>query len=359
MLWSQDVSRPVQSLPAVAFAWRAIDRDGPETVRSFVYWLTYEGEAAADSFFTADTVVVLRPAAFGPAGSPRPGSWTLHVQAIDNVQARSAAISHAWTVELPHGRYLLVDNTNSSTPGGANEDFSYRSVMDSLAANDYDIMDIEEQGGFRAALEVGPVLGLYRGVVWYSGAASPTNDASVAENLARADQANGLRDYLSGGGRVVLCARNAVGDSAALSSAFQQEVLGIADFYKGRRVGDPHRDYWSGNLDLPRNSLIHTMLGGQEDSLRTSNTVADVDFLILDSDVAPIFTVAPGFLAATWPASQNWVFQPDDQTIAPAAVGLLSRRFGRMAVSSVLPSRGGTESRLRVMAALLRAVLID
>lgn len=361
--WSHAVLRPDTSLPAVAFAWHPIDRDGPETVRSFVYWLNREGEAAVDSFFTADTLVALRPTAFGPAGSPEPGTWTLHVQAIDDSRTRSVPISYTWTVALPDGDYLLIDNLSSAVPGAANDDLFFRSVMDEVFPNDYHVMNIETaRDGFRTGVEVGPFLSLFKGVLWYSGMPNAVNDTLVARNLARAERFGGLRDYLSGGGRLVLCAQNAVGDSASLSRAFQLDVLGIADHYRLRDLTSLYPDYINGNIPLPTNSFVQTMIGGQRDSLLTRGDMINADFLILAPDplVTPIFTVAPGFLTAAYPYADGWRFTPDDQTTVPTALGLLSERFGRMAVSSLIPSRAPDfQSNRRVMADLLRKVLID
>lgn len=368
--WSNSYARPVTSLPAVAFAWHPIDRDGPETVRSFVYWLDREGKAAADSFYTADTLVALYPTAFGPAGNPQPGTWTLHVQAVDDSRTRSVPISWTWTVGLPNGQYLLIDNLGD-VPGAANDDVFFRSMMDSVAAGNFHVMDIAQeavasgvaasQGGFRTGIEVGPFLSLFKGVLWYSGMQRNENDEVVRRNLALADRDNGLRNYLALGGRLIVCAQNAVGDSAALSRKFQTEVLGIRDWYRLRDVTSLNPDYVNGNIKLPSASVIRTSIGGQADSLRTTSTMINADFLLLDPDVTPVFTVAPGFLLGTVPSDETgWEFTPDEQTTSPVALGLLSERTGRMAVSSLIPSRAsGFQSDRRVMAGLLRSILLD
>ena len=223
-------------------------------------------------------------------------------------------------------------------------------------------MNIETaRDGFRTGVEVGPFLSLFKGVLWYSGVSNAANDTLVARNVARAERSGGLRDYLSGGGRLILCAQNAVGDSASLSRTFQLEVLGIADHYRLRDETSPNPDYINGNINLPNNSFVRTMIGGQSDSLLTRGDMINTDFLILAPDVSPVFTVAPGFLVGTiQPGEHGWHFTPDDQTTVPAVLGLLSERFGRMAVSSLIPSRAPEfQSNRRVMAALLRKVLID
>ncbi len=362
LLWSNAFGRPDTSLPAVAFAWHPYDRDGLQSRHSYVYWLTQEGKAAADSFFTADTLVGLGPEAFSASPAepdPQPGTWTLHVQAIDDSRTRSRVISHTWTVRLPDGDYLVIDNLGD-VPGAAMDDLFFRSLMDSVVAGDIHVLDIQADGGFRTGVEVGPFLSLFKGVLWYSGMQNAVNDAAVARNLSLADRDNGLREYLTGDGRLVLCAQNAVGDSAALSRSFQREVLGIRDWYRRSDLTSLDPGYVNGNITLPNDSVIRTLIEGQPDSLLIRSPMINADFLILDPEVAPVFTVAPGYLTTTYPPSEGWVFTPDDQTAAPAALGLLNDRNGRVAVSSLIPSRaGGYQSHRRVMLALLQTVFRD
>jgi hypothetical protein len=369
--WSRSFSRPVTSLPAVSFAWHPIDRNGPQTVRSFVYWLTLEAKAAADSFFTADTLIGLGPTAFGAPGSPQPGTWTLHVQAIDDSRTRSIPISHTWTVALPTAKYLLIDNVGDRVPAGQTEDIFFRAMMDSVTAGDYQIMDVEADGGFRTGVEVGPYLSLFKGVVWYSGLrhrgspARPGNDAVMAHYLNLAEQGHGLLDYLNFGGRILICAQNAVGDSAGLSADFQRDVLGITGFYRLQDLTSLFPDWIHGNITLDPNSWVDTDIEGTPDSLRTTYTMTDIDFLITDSSVAPVFTVPPGFLARVYPDSTGFVLTPDNQTAAPAVLGVLKdyagdQPGGRIAVTSLLPSRTGPfQTRNRITTALLRRVLFD
>ncbi len=380
--WSNSIARPdsaidvIGSLPAVAFAWHPIDRDGHETVRSFAYWLKREGQAHCDTFRTADTLVGLVPTAFDPDGiTPQPGRWTLHVQAIDDSRTRSVPISWTWTVGLPAGKYLLIDNAGVNCPGNGPgdgpfdgiEDKFFRSMMDEVAPGNYHIMDIEAEGqrGFRTGVEVGPFLSLFKGVLWYSGMQNAANDALLARNLSLADRSNGLRDYLFRGGRLVLCAHNAVGDSAALSRAFQLNVLGIADWYRRRDRTSLTPEYINGNIMLSGNSVIHTLTGGQPESLLVKGDLNNADFLIpaLDPYVTPLFTVAPGFLNGANPPSEGWEFTPNAQTTDPAALGVLSERFGRMGVMSIVPSRtqgyfpeDRPHSRV-IMAEMLRRIL--
>jgi hypothetical protein len=238
--------------------------------------------------------------------------------------------------------------------------------MDSVFASNYQIMDVEHDGGFRSDVEVGPYLSLFKGVLWYSGlrhrdsGANPGNDAVMARNLLLADRGNGLRSYLAGGGRMVICAQNAVGDSSGLSNTFQREVLGITGFYRLQDLTSTDPYYIHGNITLDANTLIFTDIAGHPDSLRTTFTMTNIDFLIHESDVTPVYYVPAGYLARTFPDSTGFVITPDDQKAAPAAMGILSERIGRIAVTSILPSKTRpTADRSRVTAALLRRVLTD
>jgi hypothetical protein len=341
----------------VAFAWHPVDLDGPQTVTRFLYWMTRNGGAPTDTFYTADTLVALQPIAFGPPGEPEVGTWTLNVMAEDESHTRSRPISHTWDIFRPNGDYLLIDNVSDNVPGALTEDNFFRAMMDSVVAGNYHVMDIQNDGGFRTGVEVGPFLSLFKAVLWYSGMQNPFNDAVVARNLGIADQGNGLRSYLAGGGRVLLCAQNAVGDSAGLSHAFQREILGVSNYYRMQDLTSQEPDYINGNIPLLSRSVVYTTIAGAADSLLTSSSMVAADFLVPDPDITPIFTVTPGYLQTAYKPADGFIFTPDDQLTYPAALGILSERQGRMAVSSLIPSRAnGFQTRDRITQALIRRV---
>lgn len=350
--WSSELSRPVTSLPAVAFAWTATDPDGNRTVETYRYWLERlePQPASGDTLSTTESIIALRPLDFASVGGPRAGRWALRAYALDESGGRSNTIEHAWAVEEPSGEFLLVDQAPSWVAGYRVEDTFYRAMLDSIAPANYHVHDIESAGGFRTPAEIGPLFSLFRGVVWYGSAViDARNDASVVTNLQMADLGGGLREYLSGGGRVFLAAHNALGDSAGLSDTFAEEVLGLETFFRIDRDAD---------IGLPNRSTVATTYGGAADSLQNTSTLVRAEFFTAAADIDPLFSVPPGFLARAYPDQADDI-RPD-QAAVPALLGVESRRLGRIAVSSLVPSRAnGFANRDRVMAAHLRRLMLE
>ncbi len=350
--WSGDLARPEASLPAVAFAWAGTDPDGNRTVAGYRYWLERiePQPAAGETLSTTATIVAIRPEDFASVPGPRAGRWALQVFAVDESGGRSTPIQHIWTVEEPAGDYLLIDQAPSWVAGYRLEDTFYRAMMDSIAAGNYHIHDVETAGNFRTPAEIAPLFSLFRGVVWYGGAVGDSrNDASVLANLQMADLGGGLRDYLEGGGRVMLAAHNAVGDSAGLSADFAREILGIEQFFRKDRDFD---------IGLPNRSTLQVDLAGTVDSLQNTSTMVRAEFFTVAADVVPLLTVPAGFLARVYPDQADEI--DPDQSETPAVLAVESRRSGVIAVASFVPSRtNGFQNRDRVMAMLFRRLLLE
>lgn len=346
--WSRSLARPDTSYPAAAFAWRGSDLDGAATIAEYRYWLTREAPPAEGPVFvTTDTLLAIGGGAF-ELGGDRAGTWTLHGIAVDESGAVSDTITHQWIVVEPEGEFLLVDGAGPHAPGNSREDTFFRAMLDSTAAGGFEIYDLNREGGFPTGAVVHPLFSLFRGVVWYGGSANESNDPAVYAALSQADRSGGLRHYLEDGGRVLLCAHNAVGDSAGLGAAFAQEVLGISEFFELDR---------STNIGMLSGALLETDLTGGPDSLRMAGSVG-TDFFLVDPDVTPLFQVRPGYFAATYPAQVEDI-EPDQREI-PAAVGVLSTRAGRIGLLTFLPSRAnGFENRDAILRALLRQVLLE
>lgn len=313
--WSRTILRPTASLPAITFAWSPRDLDGRETVNLFRYWL--DGQDSSRAAFVTDSLIGLAPEDF----EGRYGTRTLSVQAFDDALTSSNVIRHTWTVEEATGRYLLIDNVGSFVPGNSREDGFYRAILDSVAAGDYFVYDVEVRGDFRSDREVGPLLSLFDGVVWYGGVQNARNDRSVYENLLKAER--GLGDYLNSGGRVLIAALNAVGDTAGLSRSFARERFGADDFFRKRGDND---------IDLPSGSTLFTELGGTLDSLQTASSALDADFIIPHVAARALFELSPDSPAlsgaepdpAEQPASMG-VLREDGPGRAVALTFLLSR----------------------------------
>ena len=91
---------------------------------------------------------------------------------------------------------------------------------------------------------------------------------------------------------------------------------------------------------------------------QTTSTLLRSEYFLLDADVTPLFTVPPGFIVNAYPDYAG-TLQPDQSETA-AAVGVLSTRSGRAGVLTFVPSRAnGFLNRDRVVAEILRRVLID
>jgi hypothetical protein len=184
---------------------------------------------------------------------------------------------------------------------------------------------------------------MFRGVIWYSGQASPSNDAAFLRNLQTAQR--GIGDYLDHGGRLLIVASNAVGDTAGLSFAFTAQRLGVDGYF---RVGRER------NINLAPAESLYTGIAGQPDTVRTTWPNADADFLIPAEGTEPVLWVPPGFLSSRHPGR----VAPSDAE-AEACLGLL-RQSGdsRFAVITLLLSRTVPEAtRNRITEALLHRLL--
>jgi hypothetical protein len=339
-----------QTLPAAAFGWKATDPDGPRTLSHYLYWLTrVTPPAVSDTVSVEEATIAISPTAFGLAGQ-RAGDWTMHAVAVDEAGGRSNEIIHTWNVKEPVGEYLLFDCLNTRTSGFRTDDEFFRAMMDTTVAGNYEIWEVETAtDGFRHEVEVYPLLSLFRGVVWYGGIQDPDNDGNIFRNLQVAEASGGLRRYLQEGGRLLLCAHNAVGDSAALSTDFSQQVLGIAEFFERR--GTP-------NVDLPLSSVVQTSLPGQTDSLKFTSSILGAELFLADPDVTPLFRVPPGFLRQAYPGPLDAI--TPDQGDQPAILGVLSSRVGTMGLTTFNPARAnGFSNRNRIFAALFARVLLD
>lgn len=325
--WSASISLPDSSLPSVSFAWSPRDLDGRSTVHRFRYWL--DGQDSTSAAIVEDTLIALAPEDFASRLGPR----TLSVQAFDDALAPSNVIHHQWTVQPASGRFLLIDNVRSDVPGSASEDRFYRALLDSVSPGDYFVYDVETRGAFRSEKEVFPLLDLFEGVVWYSGVTDIQNDPRVHRNLATAEK--GLGRYLDAGGRLLLQAQNAVGDSAGLSMGFARRQFGIDKFYRKRGSHD---------LGLPNRTVFFTELGGALDSLETSSSSLTADFpLLVDGATAPFFL----------PAGTPVLDGAEPPPTARVALAAFHAGSGRAAVLPFLLSRGNRRQNAARYARLL------
>lgn len=340
LAWSEALSRPTLSLPAVTFGWSPTDLDGRTTVTSYRYWLDGQ-DPLTEYTATADTIISLEVDDF----ESRYGDRTIFVQAYDEALAPSDTIRHTWLVEAPPTeRYLLIDNAGTSSPGNETEDGFYRAILDSVAPGDYFVYDMEVRGDFRSDREIFPLFSIFEGVVWYGGNRSEDDDASARSNLAKAE--SGLERYLSAGGNVLLAHREAIGNGA-LSDEFADEILGVDELYRDASGSHQLRL-------LTRSRLSTSLLPPPSDTLGVGNSTPDADFakLAVDDELQPTFWVVPGFLDST--------FTPD-QSAEPAYLGWISERLdGRLGLNTFLLSRSDLRGNAHEAGAeLLRRIFED
>lgn len=344
LAWATSLVRPTVSLPAVSFSWSPVDLDGRETVGEYRVWL--DGQDSTAALVTADTLFALAPEDFDGIYGER----TIFVQAVDEAHTLSNVIRHTWTVEAPpDADFLLIDNTFSAAPGASREKGFYRAIMDSVAAGNYFVYDVEARGDFRSDREVGPLFSLFDGVVWFAGWQRTEQDVSMFRNLAFAEDA--IRDYLEDDGRVALFYRNTMGDSTGLSPAFTREVLGVTEFF--RQPSGTHEFVIRPGGDTGAKIASPYLAAG--DSLLLGSSSADSEFFLLADNVVASFVAPPGYIF------QRTSIEPTpDQSAIPAYMGVVSRRLGGpIAVTDFFISRGPTTSDAHARAAvgLLRDVL--
>ena len=336
--WSESLSRPTVSLPAVSFAVSASDLDGKETLDYFRAWLDGEDpEVAARTF--ADSVFALGLDDF----DGRYGERTLYVQVVDEARTVSRTISHTWTVEPPPTEhYLLIDGISSRDPGQTAHDNFYKALMDSIAPNDYFKYDVALRGDFRTQAEIAPLFGLFDGVLWYGGGAArqPQDDASLAHNLGLAEDP--IVDYLDAGGNMLIIYQDAVGDTAALSPEFAQNILGIDDYYRYTATGED-------DISVGRGMVVESVGLDAGEVLTTTTSNIRSQFMIPASDALPLYWVAPGFLDPE-------EFTPEQ--VEPALLGIASeRRAGKIGVVTFLVSAGAGANSPEAMRNIARDIL--
>ncbi len=288
LAWNAAIPRPTSSYPAVAFGFRPTDFDGRETVNSYRIWLD---DDSLNARTVSDTIVGLYPADFGSDRTTR--ERTVHVRAYDDARAPSNTLSHSWTVQWPQSEWLKIDQV-PPTGNLANWDRQfYAAVIDSVFGTTLDRIDLYNGPDFTTSQEIGPLLSLFRGVLWLTGPHVASNESKMARNLAIAEQ--GIREYVENGGRVLVIGQSVVGTGGGLSDAFANEVLGIPEFFEQwSDIQDPS----SGSTNVPMSHPVHyRRLDGGLDSLLVYNIPNYVDYF--REPIAPAvgwYWVRPGIL---------------------------------------------------------------
>ncbi|MBU1702470.1 MAG: hypothetical protein KJ970_06530 [Candidatus Eisenbacteria bacterium] len=226
--WSRGWVLPTRSLPATSFAWSPEDPEGRNTVAYALLWLEPDSAGTVQRV-ERDTVASVLPEQFKVDGVPLYGERTMKLQVFDEAATGSNVLEHTWTVDGPSGPILLIDNVSAWVPGYTTEDNFYRNILESIAPGLVHVLDVERDGGFRAGAEVFPLFSLFDAVIWYSGPAVESNDASMKENLEKAEK--GLAEYLQWGGHLYLSATNLFGTNGGLTNSSFRELTGSDTLY--------------------------------------------------------------------------------------------------------------------------------
>lgn len=273
LAWDPAVPLPSTSYPALAFGYRPTDFDGRPTVNTYRIWLD---DDSLHSWTVSDTIVGVYPTDFGSDHTTR--QRTVHVRAYDDARAPSNTLAHTWTVEWPQSDWLLINQMHPGALGRWDREF-YAAVFDSTIGRNLDEIDLYQGSGFTTSQEVGPLMSLFKGVLWIAGAYVEANEEKMAQNLALAEP--GIREYVAGGGRVLIIGQSILGTGGGLSDGFASEVLGIPAFYEQwADVQDPA----SASTNIPSSQpVFYERLNGDADSLLVYNIPNYVDYFLTPS----------------------------------------------------------------------------
>lgn len=270
LAWDGDLPRPTESYPAVAFGFRPTDFDGRWTVNHYRLWFEDDSLSA---WTVTDTIVGVYPEDFGPDHTTR--SRTLHVRAYDDARAPSNTLSHTWTVRWPQSEWLLISQIHPQALGRWDRDF-YSAVLDSTIGPGYDVIDMYSGPEFTTSEEIGPLFSLFSGVLWLTGPYVDANEKKMVRNLEKAEPA--IREYVSGGGRMILIGQSVLGTGGGLSDGFASEVLGIPEFYK--RQPDPE----TFDTNIPMSQVVlYQEADGDSAQLSVYNIPNFVDYFVAPS----------------------------------------------------------------------------
>jgi hypothetical protein len=285
--WNPALPRPASGYPAVAFGFRPTDFDGRATVNRYEIWLD---DDSLNARTVTDTIVGLYPEDFGSDHSTR--ERTFHVRAYDDARAPSNTLSHTWTVHWPQSDWLKIDQV-PPTGNLANWDRQfYAAVIDSVLGPTFDRIDLYNGADFTTPEEIGPLLSLFKGVMWLTGPYIAANETKLARNLAMAE--GGIREYVQNGGRMLLIGQSVLGSGGGLSNVFANEVLGIPEFFEQwTDIQDPG----TGSTNIPMSTRVYMQPGGDADTLHVYNIPNFVDYFREPAaPAAGLYWVRPGVL---------------------------------------------------------------
>jgi len=284
---------PDTTLPVATFAWIASDPDGDIGKAVYRVWLDGAEDRATT---TTGTSVTLTPVNFqNGLGVVEARQRKAYVVAIDDGGRASLPDSFTWSIRLPVGTTLLVDDMPSSVPGASVSDGFYRTELNNrLGAGSYTIIDLQAKNPFRSEGDVRENFRLFHNVFWYS---EQNPGLSAVLRIA----GDPIRTYLSGGGNLFLTSSRLVGTNGALDDAFAQDVLGIADFRFNQTNQTTNFTLASGQFAVGN--------GAPFDSLLATGIYSGIESFVLASAADAAYVAPEGTLdtlhVGDWPIGVN------------------------------------------------------
>jgi hypothetical protein len=215
---------------SLTLSWQPADPDGDVALMQYRVWL--DGNEAG-ARVTGATTFTIPTDDFRQGGQLLSGRRTAYVQPIDGGGMAGAPDSTRWFVRAPvtgaRARLLVIDDVPSSNPAGFSTDTMYaNAAARNLPADEWSLLRLEFTQPFDSDADLAQTFALFEAVVWYRG-----TEPTFSPVMASYEQ--GIRDYLDGGGRLMLEGFQLIdGQNArgALSEEFMRDYLGADRLFK-------------------------------------------------------------------------------------------------------------------------------
>ncbi|GJQ62635.1 MAG: hypothetical protein SCALA702_16880 [Melioribacteraceae bacterium] len=192
--WNEFSVLPAESFPVMTIRWEADDVDGTESIQKINIaindtnnYVSLDGEVRIITFrtddFTSDSPemdIYINGLATTPADDKLSGLVydqpnKIYVWAEDISGARSEIISlpdtsQTWTVNRPTGKILLIDDYSETLTDNPNS--YYIEKFDSVAAGQYDMLDLRNTSLPFENITFLETIKLYEAIYWYSNSPS-------------------------------------------------------------------------------------------------------------------------------------------------------------------------------------------
>jgi len=295
------------TFPVVTISWTASDPDGDISRASYLVWL--DANEAGATLVPASHQYTLPPATFSDgAGGYVGGPHTVHIRAVDDGGAVSAPDSARWTVQLPQGQVLLVDDH----PGTTTFDDAYTHALNNQlgGASAYTVINFEVNDPFRSPDDVRYTFGFFHSILWYQ-------ENNLARSAALALAEPGIRAALAAGHNFYVCSTALVGTNGAITTpSFLTDVVGADSMRVNVHVvgsdGLP-----TTNFSISSGAILRPGPATPYDSLKAVGIASNVDALVLADPTQAAFLAPPIELDSL--QTEDWVVGVD--RVPPGGTG--------------------------------------